>query len=111
MPSLTDSGTEFGRDALLGEERDESRHDGDTRRRSLLADRAFGHVQVDGALLEQVLVLVVRQAEFESVRAQEGEGDLCRLLDDVAELAGELDPRSGHGSDFDGHPAPEPFPR
>src|SRR6185503_2469298 len=72
-------------DGPTGQERRDRRRHRDPSTRTVLRYRARGHVKVEGALLEELLV----DPELGSASAHRRERDLRGFLHDVAELAGE----------------------
>ena len=58
--------------------------DGNSRRRAVLRDSAFGHMDVN----IQVTVEILRQSQQRGARTDETHGRLGRFLHDVAQLAG-----------------------
>ena len=68
-----------------GQQADQGGRHGDARRRPVLRHRSRRHVQVEGPVLERQR----GDPEFRRVAPHVGEGDLRRLLHDVAKLAGE----------------------
>lgn len=59
-------------------------------------------MKVNGALVQQVMIGIGSETEREGVGLEEGQRNLSRLLDDLAELSSELDARARHALQKEG---------